>query len=114
MPATASQLPSRLPELVLSPFGNDGSYVVKNRRTGKFFMVGEVEHFLLSQLDGDQSAEQICTAFESQFGEPVSLEDLTEFLDIAARRDLVTKPGAKIQSSVNDQDPIAGQQAVAP
>jgi multidrug resistance efflux pump len=63
--------------------GNDGQFVVKDPRAGTFYNLGEQEAFLLLQLDGMRTAEAICTAFEEQFGQPLSGEDLQEFLELA-------------------------------
>jgi multidrug resistance efflux pump len=63
--------------------------VVKHRATGQFFQVGETEHFLLSQLDGQTSSGAICTRFEQQFGQPLSAEELEEFVAMATEQGLV-------------------------
>src|SRR3954447_5284203 len=83
MPDLVTIPPARRPELLLRPLGDQGQYVVKDPRTGAFYSLGEQEHFLLSRLDGTQAADAICTAFEARFGEPLSAEDLEEFLQLA-------------------------------
>ena len=86
MSEVATIPPPRRPELILSPLGDKGQYVVKDPRTGKFFNFGEQEHFLLARLDGRQTSEAIRGAFEQRFGEPLSDEDLKGFLALARSR----------------------------
>ncbi|MCI0458094.1 MAG: HlyD family efflux transporter periplasmic adaptor subunit [Gemmataceae bacterium] len=83
MSALATQLPVRRPELRITPLGENGQYVVKDPRSGEFFHLGPQEHFLLEQLDGEQSGEAIRTAFTDHFGEPLSDEDLDGFIELA-------------------------------
>jgi multidrug resistance efflux pump len=83
MPEPATLFPLRRADLVVRPFGADGQSVVKDPRTGDFYHLGEAEHFLLMQLDGRQSAEMVRAAFERRFGEPLSADDLDDFLELA-------------------------------
>lgn len=82
----ATQLPTRRAELTAWPAGNNGSYLVRNRLSGDTFQLGEPEHFLLGRLDGRHDAEQVCTAFAERFGQPLSGNDLAEFLALAEER----------------------------
>jgi multidrug efflux pump subunit AcrA (membrane-fusion protein) len=82
----APLLPCRRPELVVCPLGEHGPYVVKDPRSGAYYHLGVEEHFLLTQLDGQRDAEAICTAFAERFGQPLSNEELQEFLDMARGR----------------------------
>jgi putative peptide zinc metalloprotease protein len=92
MTATAILLPASRTDLIIRPIGNDGRYVVKDPRSGDFFQIGEEERFLLEQLDGKRDANQICTAFKEQFGEPLSADDLDGFLEMSAKQGLLAKP----------------------
>jgi multidrug efflux pump subunit AcrA (membrane-fusion protein) len=65
------------------PAGETGRYVVKDPRASSYFQIGEEECFLLSQLDGQQSAERVCAAFAVRFGEVLAPEELDEFLTTA-------------------------------
>jgi multidrug efflux pump subunit AcrA (membrane-fusion protein) len=78
--------PARRPDLVLRPTGDKGDHVVKDPATGTYYNLGAQEAFLLEQLDGRQSAADVCAAFEKRFGEPLSEEDLDGFLDLARSR----------------------------
>src|SRR4051794_23779343 len=86
MPSLTAIPPPRRPDLVLRPLGDDGRHVVKDLRTGAFFNLGPVEAFLLLQLDGRLPTGAICAAFAGRFGEPLSPEDLDEFLGLARER----------------------------
>jgi hypothetical protein len=86
MPDLATRLPCRRPELVARPLRKNGSYLVRDRQKGESFQLGPEEHFLLARLDGTRTAEDICTAFAERFGEPLTHEQLQEFLDLARER----------------------------
>lgn len=91
MPDVATLLPCRRPELVVRPLGDQGPYVVKNPGRGEYFHLGEMEHFLLTQFDGQQSAETIRAAFAERFGQVLSNEELEEFLDLAEGQGLLQR-----------------------
>ena len=95
MPDVATQLPCRRRELVSQPFGEDGSYLIRNRHKGESFRLGPEEHFLLGQLDGTRTSEGICAAFAERFGEPLSEDDLQDFLELARAREFLQedRPG---------------------
>jgi multidrug resistance efflux pump len=93
MPDLATLLPLRRTDLLVRPFGADGQYVVKDSQTGDFYHLGEAEHFLLMQLDGRQSAATVRTAFEHRFGEPLSEEELDQFLELAREQRLLGPAG---------------------
>jgi hypothetical protein len=93
MPDVATLLPSRRPELVSCPFGEDGSYLVRNRRAAESFRLGREEHFLLAGLDGTRTAEGLCAAFTERFGERLTPEQLQEFLDLAREHGLLQDGG---------------------
>jgi uncharacterized protein (DUF362 family) len=85
----ATVLPCRRPELVARPFGESGSYLVRDRLQGESFQLGPEEHFLLARLDGTRTAADLCAAFTERFGGPFTQEDLQEFLDLARERGLL-------------------------
>lgn len=93
MPATKIPPPRRA-DLLMKPLGNDGQHVVKDLRTGMYFNLPPHEAFLLEQLDGKRNADVICAAFEQQFREPLTPEDLDQFLEVAAEQKLLQAPGA--------------------
>jgi hypothetical protein len=77
---------------VIRPLGDGGRYVVKDPRSGEFFELGDEEHFLLAQLDGQRAAEAICAAFAEHFGTPLTEEELAEFLELARAQGFLQTP----------------------
>jgi hypothetical protein len=102
MPGLATQLPCRRPELVSRPLGDNGSFLVRNRRAGESFTLGPQEHFLLARLDGTRSVEALRAAFAVRFGEPLTEEELEDFLHLARERGFLQgKDSGATQSSGN-------------
>jgi len=89
MSTLVADLPVRRTDLVISPLGDNGRFVVKDPRTGSYFQLGEQEHFLLLLLDGEHAADTVCRKFEQQFAEPLSGDDLDGFLALARRKRLL-------------------------
>lgn len=63
-------------------------------RGGQYFSLGVPEAFLLQRLDGVTPFQRLQDEFEKQFDEPVSREDIEEFLEIAAGRSLLKDDGS--------------------
>ena len=80
MSTAAPELPRIRPDLVIRCTG-EGEYVVKCPADGSYFRMGDVEHFLLTQLDGEQSSRSVRNAYKERFGERLGKGDLREFLD---------------------------------
>src|SRR5688500_428731 len=99
--STLTLPPPRRGDLILSPAGHDGSIVVKDPRSGKYFRLGEQEAFLLARLDGEASADDVCTAYSRRFEEPLSAEELDGFVQVARQRGLVQTEGtgAKVEKA---------------
>ena len=93
----APPMPYRRSELVIRPLGDQGPYVVKDPGTGAYYHLGEEEHFLLTHCDGRRDGEAIRAAFAERFGQPLSDEELHDFLEMAEARGLLegSKPGAR-------------------
>ena len=89
MTTVTELLPACRADLVIRPIGEAGRYVVKLPGTHDYFHLGEEEHFLLTQLDGERDAEAVCAAFEARFGEPLSEEDLDGFVETAREQRLL-------------------------
>jgi putative peptide zinc metalloprotease protein len=96
VPDLATLLPCRRPELVVRPLGANGPFVVKDPRSGAYYYLGDEEHFLLTQLDGARDASTIRAAFAERFGQPLSDEELQEFLDMARAQGLLQSEGADV------------------
>src|SRR5437899_11590572 len=99
MPDTATLLPARRLELLVSPLGDNGQCVVKDPRTGAYFHLGEQEAFLLGQLDGEQAAAAVCASFDQRFGQPLSEADLCELIEFARTRHSVRPGDSAAQTS---------------
>jgi multidrug efflux pump subunit AcrA (membrane-fusion protein) len=95
MPDFATPLPARRPDLVLRPIGDEGEWVVKDPATGDYYQLGPAEYFLLGQLDGKQDSRAVRAAFAERFGQPLSEDELREFVATAeAQGFLQAGPGA--------------------
>ena len=96
----APSLPCRRPELIFSPAGEGGGYVIKDPRAGEYFTIGEQEHFLLTQCDGRQSAEAIRARFVERFGQSLEAGELDEFLGTARKQGLLQAEEARDAASL--------------
>jgi hypothetical protein len=99
MPDVAAPLPCRRRDLVAQPLGESGSYLVRNRAEGESFQLGPEEHFLLAGLDGTRTAADLRTAFAEQFGEPLTAEELQEYVHLASERGLLQPDGTPVPFS---------------
>src|SRR5262245_43587418 len=81
--------PCRRSELVIRPLGDQGPYVVKDPGRGAYYHLGEEEHFLLTQLDGQRQSDTIRAAFTERFGQTLSEEGLQELITLARQRRLL-------------------------
>jgi Sulfotransferase domain len=93
----ATPLLCRRPELVARPFGENGSYLVRDRLKGESFQLGPEEHFLLAWLDGTRTAADLCAAFGERFGKSLTPDELQEFLDLARERGFLQPDGSGAQ-----------------
>jgi hypothetical protein len=96
MPDLATPVPCRRSELVSRPFGASGFYLVRDRHKGESFQLGPEEHFLLARLDGTRTAEDLCAGFAERFGEPLTPDELQEFLELARERGFLQPDGARV------------------
>src|SRR5438046_8532296 len=87
--ATDTLPPSRMSDLTIRAVDDGSEYVIKNPRTRKYLKVGPVEAFLLERLDGQTTVDGILRAFETKFGEPLSADELQDFLGIAGSQGLL-------------------------
>ena len=94
MPDLATALPCRRPELVARPFGESGSYLVRDRLQGESFQIGPEEHFLLARLDGTPTAKDLCAVFAARTMRGYSIG-----------RGIVPRPGGMFQLSRWERPP---------
>jgi hypothetical protein len=102
MPDLATPLPYRRPGLVSRPLGEDGTYLVRDRRAGESFTLGLQEHFLLARLDGTRTAEELRADFAAEFGEPLTEEELHDFLHLTRDRGLLQEEETGTTQSPSD------------
>src|SRR5262245_11204584 len=116
MPQLANRLPCRRSELVSWPAGPNGSYLVRNRKSGDTFQIGEPERYLLGRLDGRHTAQAICIQFADRFGQPLSGGDLADFLALAEERGFLQSESADRGLSTDgfEEGPSPNRQAQAP
>jgi len=81
------------PDLILKPSSN-GRFIAKDPRTGQFFSLGEQEVFLLECV-GRKSEAETLAAYEARFSEPLSSEDLADFIQLAQQRGLLIDRSAE-------------------
>jgi multidrug efflux pump subunit AcrA (membrane-fusion protein) len=75
--------PPRKSQLVLRSMAEMDQYIVKNGAAGSFYELGDETYFLLKQLDGQHTVDDICAAFQQQFGKPLFRDELNEFIQMS-------------------------------
>jgi len=90
-------LPARRDDLVIRQISDD-EVVIKVPARREYFSVGPAENFLLRQLDGSTTADDLCRAFETEFGESLTDQDIDEFLEIVRSRGLLEDTDGKSPS----------------
>src|SRR6266700_1093026 len=106
-----SAAPIRLgDDLIMSRHGSveTAAVVVKEPSSGRFFRFREVEGYLLEQLDGTQSLEDIREKIRTRFGAPLSLETLEQFLRRLRNLGLLEDPNGEVHSHALPQGRIRG------
>lgn len=102
----ASQSQVRRFDLIIRPLGEEGPFVVKAPQSGEFFQIGAEEHFLLLQVDGAKDADAIRASFEEHFGQPLTEEELDEFIQMAQHQGLL-EPAAGFTTKQEQTAPVA-------
>ncbi len=100
--AAGSDSPLKLrSDLVFQRRESEGavSYIVKGNDSGRFFRIGEVEHFIANQLDGAVSVEDLCRRVEERFGSHLTAEGLSAFLGRLERLGLLEAAGGATPSA---------------
>lgn len=111
-PEFAVVLPARRADLVIRPMSDAGECVVKDPVGGGYFNLGAQEGFLLAQLDGRLSPDDIRAAFQNKFHEALGLDDLNEFINVARTQGFLAKDPAHTQADAAPA-PVAGAEATA-
>jgi putative peptide zinc metalloprotease protein len=97
MMTEAVALPRSRRDFIYSPLGADGKYVVKDPRRQTYFRLGPRERFLLESLDGEHDRQALREAFQKQFNDELSDEDIDGFLVLAASRGLLQPAGPAVE-----------------
>lgn len=87
IPGKGRALPVRREDLVVRSVGDQ--YVIKDPVTETYFQLGEQEWFLLSQLEPQATSTKVLDAFERQFNDALTSEDLDEFVEMVSKRHLL-------------------------
>ncbi len=69
--------------------GDGVVFVVKEPGSGRFFRIGEVEHFIAQKLDGATPLDSVCRRVEERFGASVAPETLRQFIEMLRSRGLL-------------------------
>ncbi|MEU2712510.1 ATP-binding cassette domain-containing protein [Streptomyces sp. NPDC007205] len=96
-PALLDGSPRRAPELALGPAvlrGPRTVHLVKDRRTGRFFEVGDKEHFVITRLDGTRTLRGIGAEYAVAYGRALDEKAWSVILGTLWRRSFLDVPGA--------------------
>ena len=96
----------RREDLLITPHGDDGEYVVKDPLSGAYYHLGEEESFLLFELDGRRTPEQIRADYERRFSQALSEDDLDGFVALSDEMRLLA-PAGRDDRQVNGAKPQA-------
>jgi ribosomal protein L16 Arg81 hydroxylase len=91
----------------LRPLAERGSYLVHNRLKGESFKVGPEEHFLLERLDGIRTVHQLCALFEERFDQPLTRDELQDFMSLAREREFLQPEDSGLPRSIGDGTDMA-------
>src|SRR5437016_3815789 len=69
--------------------GESMSFVIKEPASGRFFRFGEIEGYLLEQLDGTRSLEELQEGAQKRFDASLPLETLQQFVQRLGRLGLL-------------------------
>ena len=83
--------PQLAADVVVCPAAEPGRHVVKNPRKRTYLKLGEQESFLLNHLNGESSYRHITEAFQRRFQEPLSCDDVKDFVRMAKNEGLLAK-----------------------
>jgi putative peptide zinc metalloprotease protein len=87
-----TELPVLSPHLQIGPAEYIGGRVIwqaKHKVTKVYFRLGEREHFLLSRLDGEHTAEDIAGEYSQAFGQILRRESINNALQLFEKRNLL-------------------------
>lgn len=98
----SATLPARRDDLVIRQISDD-EVVIKLPSRREYFSVGPEEHFLLQRLNGSATADDLCSAFEQEYGESLTDRDIDDFLEIVRSRGLLEDAATESESQSSRQ-----------
>ncbi len=87
--------PSLSDDIRMSMPDSDGIRVVKNQRKNRYMRLGPQEAFLLSSLDGKMTYGEVAVQFETNFHEPISLDEFGDFIALAKSEGLLRRSSSR-------------------
>ncbi|WP_307734376.1 site-2 protease family protein [Xanthomonas albilineans] len=102
-------LPAVRPNVVVGPLqiiGGKPSHFVRLQAGSGYLRIGEREAFLLSVLNGQRSADEVCAAYQECFGRVLTRASLEAALALFARHGLVQAPGAAPPAGTSTLPPL--------
>lgn len=96
MTAVSGVQPRLRTDLVVSR--HDSSVVVKDPVSGRFFRFREIEAFILQELEGAASSEEIRSQIDTRFGATLSQANLEQFLARLGHIGLLEQPNGQAAS----------------
>lgn len=82
-------------------------HIIKIPETGRFYRFGEIEYFIIEQLDGKTSLKAVCDRVAATYRSTLSLETLSGFIANLAHRGIL-KQEASFQSTSSSAKRIRG------
>ncbi|GAA5506658.1 hypothetical protein Rcae01_02111 [Novipirellula caenicola] len=101
--------PSLSDDIRMSTPDRDGIRVIKNRRKNRYMRLGPQESFLLSMLDGKTTYGEAASRFESNFHEPISLDEFGDFIALAKSEGLLRSTSSSKSTSERDTPKTLGE-----
>ena len=99
-PVAAEIPPPVSTDIRVSEPDKEGISVVKNRRKHRYMRVGHQETFLLAQLDGKTTVTEIAERFQREFAEPITAEEVREFVALAKKEGLLERSNRKEETEL--------------
>ncbi len=89
MSSSKATLPKVRSDLTVRKISDD-EFVVKTRARREYFCIGREEHFLLMQMEINGTVDGLVDAFEKEFGDTLTNDDIDAFLKLLRSRGLTT------------------------
>ena len=115
-------LPRHRQDLIIAPHSAAGEFVIKDPVNGAYYHLGPEESLLLRALDG-RSAEVLCRQYEERFAQPLTRQDIADFIELADSMNLLVRdplasrlaggqPGAAMPAAPSLTQPPRSEQSI--